>query len=87
MENQGADGPWAPVSFEPWYIYINTKAVLEYCEAVWSGDGSKGGSATRLKRAPSILMRLLSAERVLYGTVLNSHVTGKTPFTNRHSYL
>ena len=40
LENQGADGPWAPVSFEPWYIYINTKAVLEYCEAVWSGDGS-----------------------------------------------
>ena len=22
------------------YIYTNTKAVLEYCEAVWSGDGS-----------------------------------------------
>ena len=38
---------------------------------------SKGGSTTRLKRAPSILMRFLSAERVLYGSFLNSHFTRK----------
>ena len=52
-----------------------------------SQGSSKGGSAARLKRTPSILVRFLSAERVLYGSVLNSHFTRKTPFKNKHSHL
>ena len=52
----------------------------------WVQGSSKGGSATRLKRAPSILMRFCPQSTFIWYS-FKSHFTRKTPFKNKHFYL